>query len=63
MGTQYVTGERIEKDVTRGIELMKKSKALGCQNADDFARMLGVDLNDSAPTASDGLKLLKWATQ
>ena len=59
MGTQYVTGERIEKDVTRGIELMKRSKALGCQNADDFARMLGVDLNDSAPTAPDGLSIVK----
>ncbi len=59
MGTQYVTGERIEKDVARGVELMKKAKALGCQNADDFARMLGVDLNDSVPTASGGISIVK----
>ena len=45
MGTQLVTGERIEKDVPRGVELIKQAKKLGCENADDFAKMLGIDLD------------------
>ena len=54
MGILYIEGLQIEKDVPRGIELLKKSKALGCQIADYTATMLGIDLNDSASTASGG---------
>lgn len=54
MGTQYVSGERVEKDLDKGIALMQKAKSMGCQNADQMASMLGVDLEQDQTTKDAG---------
>jgi len=54
MGTQYVSGERIEKDLDKGIALMQRAKSMGCQHADQMASMLGVDLQQNQTTKDVG---------
>ena len=46
MGTLYITGERLKKDITKGKMLILKAKELGCQQVDMVTQMLGIDIDN-----------------